>query len=191
MSQPQPTINMQQGASAVITHRVSTAQQAAYEQWLEEIGPVCRASAGMLDWHLIRPVAGYSETYSVIIRYDSEQHLKQWLASDIRRLLIAKIENLLSEKDSYQIKSGLDFWFVEETGKVLLPVRWKQFLLTWSAIFPLVSGVSLMLIPLMDKAGLPQNHFLHTFFITGVVVVLMVYMVMPRYTRLVRNWLHR
>lgn len=190
MSQPQPLMNAPHGASAVITHRVSEAQQAAYERWLEEIGPVCRASQGMLDWHLIRPIKGYTDTYTVVIRYDSEQHLKHWLASDIRQQLIAKAESLLSTKDSYQIKSGLDFWFVAETGKVLLPVRWKQFLLTWSAIFPLVSGVSLLMIPVMDKVGLPQNRLLHTFLITGVVVLLMVYVVMPRYTRLVRNWLH-
>ncbi len=189
MSQ-QPTPNMPHGASAVITHRVSAAQQPAYEQWLEEISPVCRASAGMLDWHLIRPIAGYTDTYTVVIRYDSEQHLKQWMSSDIRQQLIAKVEKLLNAKDSYQIKSGLDFWFVADTGKVLLPVRWKQFLLTWSAIFPLVSGVSLLMIPLMDQAGLPQNRLLHTFLITGVVVALMVYLVMPRYTKLVRNWLY-
>lgn len=190
MSQPPSSINMQHGASAVITHRVSADQQPAYEQWLQEIGPVCKASAGMLDWHLIRPIAGYTDTYTVVIRYDSEQHLKQWMASDIRQQLIAKVEKLLGAKDSYQIKSGLDFWFAAETGKVLLPVRWKQFLLTWSAIFPLVSGVSLLMIPVMDEVGIPDNRFLHTFLITGVVVLLMVYVVMPRYTKLVRNWLH-
>lgn len=190
MSQ-QDSIAMQHGASAIITHRVSEAQQAAYEQWLQEIGPACRASEGALDWHLIRPIAGYSDTYSVIIRYDTEQHLKQWMASANRQQLIAKIEHILTTKDSYQIKSGLDFLFVPEAAKALVPVRWKQFLLTWSAIFPLVSLCSLALIPLMDSIGLPQNTLLHTLVITGVVVMLMVYVVMPRYVKLVRNWLHR
>lgn len=190
MSQQPASLNLPHGASAVISHRVDLAQQPAYEQWLTEISAACKASAGMLDWHLIRPIAGYTDTYTVVIRYDSELHLKQWLSSDIRQQLIAKVESLLSAKDSYQIKSGLDFWFATETGKVLLPKRWKQFLLTWSAIFPLVSGVSFLMIPLMDQAGLPQSQLLHTFLITGVVVGLMVYVVMPRYTKLVRNWLH-
>jgi uncharacterized protein len=190
MSQ-QDSITMQHGASAIITHRVSEAQQAAYEQWLEEIGPACRASEGALDWHLIRPIAGYSDTYSVIIRYDSEQHLKQWMASPSRQQLIAKIEHILNAKDSYQIKSGLDFLFVPEAAKASVPVRWKQFLMTWSAIFPLVSLVSLGMIPLMDKVGFPQIYLLHTLVITGIVVMLMVYVVMPRYAKLMRNWLHR
>lgn len=190
MNQDNSSLAMQHGASAVITHRVSEAQQAAYEQWLEEIGPACRASQGLLDWHLIRPIAGYSDTYSVIIRYDSEHNLKQWMASASRQQLIAKIEHVLSAKDSYQIKSGLDFLFVPE-AKVAVPVRWKQFLLTWSAIFPLVSLVSLAILPLLDQLGFPQNRLLHTLVITGVVVMLMVYVVMPRYTKLVRNWLHR
>lgn len=191
MGQSQPPLNMQHGASAVITHRVSEAQQAAYEQWLEEIGPACRASEGVLDWHLIRPITGYSDTYSVIIRYDSEHHLKQWMASESRRQLIAKVESLLTGKDSYQIKSGLDFWFMPEVAAAKPPVRWKQFLITWSAIFPLVSLIPLVLVPLLRQAGLPANHALDTLLITGVVVALMVYVVMPRYTRLVRSWLFK
>lgn len=191
MTKGNSSFSMQQGASAVITHRVNEAQQAAYEEWLDEIGPACRASAGALDWHLIRPIAGYSDTYSVIIRYDSEHNLKQWMASENRQKLIAKVENLLNGKDSYQLKSGLDFLFVPEAVKVLAPVRWKQFLLTWSAIFPLVTLVTLLASPAMDWLDLPQNRVFHTFVITGIVVALMVYVVMPRYTRLVRGWLHR
>lgn len=45
-----------QGASVVITHHVSPALQAEYEIWLQEIGPLCRASEGLLDWHIIRPL---------------------------------------------------------------------------------------------------------------------------------------
>lgn len=190
MTQANTSLNMQ-GASVVITHKVSAAQQAAYEQWLEEIGPVCRASQGVLDWHLIRPVAGYTDTYSVIIRYDSEQHLKQWMESSQRQQLLAKVERLLAEKDRYQIRSGLDFLFVPEAAHIAVPVRWKQFLLTWSAIFPLVSLVPLALHPALRGLGLPASHLLDTLCVTGVVVALMVYVVMPRYTKWMRSWLHR
>lgn len=184
------TLPLQVGASAVITHRVSEAQQAAYEQWLQEIGAACRASEGVLDWHVIRPIAGYSETYSVIIRYDSEQHLKQWMDSEHRRRLISQVEALLTGQDSYQIKSGLDFWFTPVVAPTP-PVRWKQFLITWSAIFPLVSLLPLLLLPGLRQLGLPANHVLDTLLVTGVVVTLMVYVVMPRYTKLVRRWLFK
>lgn len=180
------------GASVVITHHVSPALQPEYEQWLQEVGPVCRSSAGLLDWHIIRPIAGYTDTYSVMIRYDTEQHLTQWLDSPARQALIAKAAHLLAGHEEYQISSGLDFLFMQaNAAPAKPPVRWKQFLLTWSAIFPLVSVVPLLVVPLLDAAGLPQNHVVHAFFVTAVVVALMVYVVMPRYVKLVRHWLHR
>lgn len=180
-----------QGASVVITHHVSPALQAEYERWLEEIGPLCRASEGLLDWHIIRPVAGYTDTYSVMIRYQTEQHLTQWLDSPARKAMIAKAAHLLAGQDEYQISSGLDFLFAQSNLPAAKPpVRWKQFLLTWSAIFPLVSVVPLLVVPLLDASGLPQSRVLHTFFVTGVVVALMVYVVMPRYSKLMRHWLH-
>lgn len=181
-----------QGASVVITHHVNPALQAEYETWLKEIGPVCRASAGLLDWHIIRPIAGYTDTYSVIIRYETEQHLTQWLDSAERQALIARAAHLLAGQEEYQISSGLDFLFMQaNAAPAKPPVRWKQFLLTWSAIFPLVSVVPWLVVPVLDAAGLPQSHVAHTFFVTAVVVALMVYVVMPRYTKLVRHWLHR
>jgi uncharacterized protein len=180
------------GASVVITHHVNPALQAEYETWLQEIGPVCRSSEGLLDWHIIRPIAGYTDTYSVMIRYETERPLKQWLDSPERQALIAKATHLLVGQEEYQVSTGLDFLFMQpDAAPAKPPVRWKQFLLTWSAIFPLVSVVPLLVVPVLDAAGLPQSHVTHTFFITAVVVALMVYVVMPRYVKLVRHWLHR
>lgn len=180
-----------QGASVVITHRVLEDKQPQYEAWLNEIGPVCKASKGLLDLHVIRPIKGISDTYTIMIRYDTEQHLKQWMASDARKQLIAKAQHLRAGNDDFYIKSGLDFWFAPEGAKAKIPVRWKQFLITWSAIYPLVSCLPLLLIPLFRWLGLPANHYIDVLIITAIVVWLMVYIVMPRYTKLVRNWLFK
>ncbi|MDP2247860.1 MAG: antibiotic biosynthesis monooxygenase, partial [Nitrosomonadales bacterium] len=173
------------------THRVNKEKQEQYEQWLEEIGPVCKATEGLLDLHVIRPVRGLSDTYSVIIRYDTEQHLKQWIHSDERNRLIAKAQDYLLAPDTYQIKSGLDFWFMPDGAKAKIPVKWKQFLVTWSAIYPLVIGVPLVLLPLFRWLNIPEQHYIDSLFLTAIVVFLMVYIVMPRYTKLVRNWLFK
>ena len=177
------------GASVVITHRVSTDKQALYESWLNEIGPLCKAAPGLLDYHIIRPVAGLSDTYSIFIRYDNEQNLRTWMDSEHRKKLIAKIEGQLIGQDTYQIKSGLDFWFVPEGAKAKIPVRWKQFLITWSAIYPLVLGVPLIVLPAFNLLHAPRNHYLDVLAITAIIVYLMVYVVMPRYTKLVKSWL--
>lgn len=179
------------GATVVINHRVRPDQQNQYDTWLNEIGPICRASVGLLDWQIIRPIAGITETYTVVIRFDTIANLKTWMNSPTRKRLIEQVRPLLAKDDAFFISSGLDFWFVPEGAQAKIPVRWKQFLLTWSVIYPLVLAVPMILAWPLQRLGVAQHHYLSTLCITGSVVFLMVYVVMPRYTRLVKSWLFR
>jgi hypothetical protein len=113
------------------------------------------------------------------------------MSSEHRNRLIEKVKPILAKDDDFFIKSGLDFWFTPEGARAKVPVRWKQFLVTWSAIYPLVLVVPLIVLPLLRLLGIPQHHYLDTLLISGSVVSLMVYFVMPRYTKFVKRWLFR
>ena len=178
-----------EGATVVITHRVSNGKQAGYDEWLDEIGPICRRSVGLLDWQIIRPVPGITATYTVILRYDTAANLQGWMDSPERKRLIEKVRPLLAHDDDFFIRSGLDFWFTPEGAKAKVPVRWKQFLITWSAIYPLALAIPLAISPVLRLMGVPEVRYFDTLFVTIVVVYLMVYLVMPRYTKLVQRWL--
>lgn len=178
-----------EGATVVITHRVREDKHADYERWLNEIAPLCKASPGHLDWHIVRPISGMSETYTVIIRFDNKVHLQGWMESPTRTRLIEKVQSLLVTGDDFFISSGLDFWFAPAGAKAKVPVRWKQYLVTWSAIYPLVLVVPLVVAPLLRLLDVPDNRLLTTLVVTGTVVFLMVYVVMPRYTKLLKRWL--
>jgi antibiotic biosynthesis monooxygenase (ABM) superfamily enzyme len=180
---------VEQGATVVITHRVRDGQHAGYEAWLKEVSPTCRAAAGHIDLQIIRPIAGLTSTYTIVIRFDSHEHLVSWMHSPQRKSLIEKAAPLLANKDDFYIRSGLDFWFTPEGAKAKVPVRWKQFLVTWSAIFPLVLVVPLAVTPALRGLGVPANRYVDTLVITGVIVSLIIYVVMPRYTKLVQRWL--
>ncbi len=178
-----------QGATAVITHRVQQHKQAEYQVWLDEIGPLCKASVGLLDWHIVRPVAGLTEAYTVIIRFDTPENLGKWMHSPVRARLIDKVKPILVSGDDFFVSSGLDYWFTPGGANATVPVRWKQLLVTWSAIYPLVLGSTWALELLMHELGAPNYRLLDTLVGTGIVVFLMVYIVMPRYTKLIRRWL--
>lgn len=180
-----------EGATAVITHRVREGMNAAYEAWLAEIGPISRASPGHIDWQIIRPIAGLTGSYTIVIRFDTEVHLRQWMESDVRARFIEQVRPLLAAADHYSIHGGLDFWFLPEGALAKPPTRWKQFLVTWSAIFPLVFAAPLVVGPVLRAVGLPAHRVIDTLFGSATVVMLMVYVVMPRYTKLVRGWLFR
>lgn len=117
--------------------------------------------------------------------------MQSWLDSGERQRLIEKVQPLLVSGDRYTVRSGLEFLFTSEAPAATAPVRWKQWLVTWSVIYPLVLGVPVVLAPLMRALGLPDNPYLGALMVTGTIVGLMVYVVMPRYTRLVHAWLFR
>jgi antibiotic biosynthesis monooxygenase (ABM) superfamily enzyme len=176
-------------ATVVITHRVCSEKHADYEKWLDEITPFCKATPGYLDWHLIEPIPGLSETYTIIIRFDTNAHLKDWMDSQTRARLIEQVQPLLVTGDDFFISSGLDFWFTPAGAKAKVPARWKQALTTWSAIYPLVLCVPLVVMPVLQYLQIPNNKFITTFVLTAIIVCLMVYVIMPRYTKLIQRWL--
>lgn len=186
-----PDVAPEEGATAVITHRVRDDKHPEYENWMQEIGPLCMAAPGNLDLHIVRPVPGLTDTFTIIIRFDTHAHLQQWLESPTRRRMIDKAQPMLVAGDDFHISSGLDFWFASKQSDAKVPIKWKQLLVTWSAIYPLVMFVPPLVVPSLRTAGLPEYRFIDTAIVTGIVVTLMVYIVMPRYTRLIHRWLYK
>lgn len=180
---------LESGATVVITHRIDRANSMAYETWLAEIIPICKSYPGHLGTIVIRPNSDEVSTYTIVIRFDSEAHLRAWTTSEDRRRLLDKVKSLLLDDDKFSVSSGLDFWFTPEQVKAKIPKRWKQFLITWSAIYPLVVLISKLAGELIHKFSVPDNFYLRMLVITGLVVTMMVYVVMPRYTKLVHKWL--
>ncbi|WP_414585530.1 hypothetical protein [Scytonema sp. PCC 10023] len=66
------------------------------------------------------------------------------------------------------------------------PPRYKVFLLTWLAIYPLITGIFLLFGKHLSLLPLP----IRTLLLTGVLVYLMTYIVMPRLMALFHNWLY-
>jgi hypothetical protein len=185
-------LNMEnQGASVVITHHILEGKQAEYEKWLDLIGPVVRHSTGNIDWQIIRPIPNLTYSYTVVIRFDTIENLKHWMYSEERKELINKATPLFTKDDHYDIKTGLDFLFTSDDNAIKVPVRWKQYLATWSAIYVLSNLVSPLILPLLRGLHLPGNRFVDSFFVSALIVFLMIYLVMPNYTKLIKKWLYR
>ena len=94
---PDPVQSAGEGATVVITHRVRPDRHADYDTWVADIAPLCRAAPGNLDWHMVRPIAGLSDTYTVIVRFDTLEHLTGWMESPVRQQLIDRVRPLLRE----------------------------------------------------------------------------------------------
>ena len=135
-------------STVFITHRVQEGGQADYEEWAGKSAPLSKASPGLLDRHIVPPIPGVSDSYTVVLRFDTREHLQQWMQSPARSRLIEKVQPLFA-----------DFWFIPEDAKVKEPLRWKQYLVTWSAIYPLVTSVTLVVRRLLpNKSALKRRE---------------------------------
>ncbi|MCA3272865.1 MAG: antibiotic biosynthesis monooxygenase [Roseomonas sp.] len=170
--------------TGIIVHHPRTDARTAYEAWLTDISETCRRFPGYLSTDVIRPV-GSQPNYTIIIRFAGIEALRAWTESPERREALQLIEPSLERADRYAIRTGLDFWFAPPM--VQPPKSWKQYLMTLSAIFPLTVFVPWALGPLLDGVPLLASKAV----VAAVIVALMVYAIMPRYTRLVSRWLYR
>ena len=171
----------------IITHTIKAGEAARYEAWLTEMLSAVSRAPGYLGREVFRPAPG-RRTYTSILRFDTDDHLHAWAASEARYALISRVSDLLTTGDVHEIRTGIDFWFTPEGATP--PKAWKQFLLVLSAIYPLSLLMPFLFTPLFRVAPPLTHPLLRGLCIAAVVVGVMTFVVMPRYTRLVQRWLY-
>lgn len=159
-----------------------------YEAWLKQIIPIAQSYDGHKGVNIIRPT-GHQTDYTIVLHFESIDKLKGWLDSQDRKNLIEKVLPLLDRDEKIDIHTGFEFWFTPPQTKKH-PAAYKQFLITSSAIYPLTLIVPWALSHGFDILEISDLHALKGFLTAITIVALMVYAIMPRYTRLVSSWLY-
>ena len=173
--------------TTVIRHRPRPEAVARYEAWLKEIIPVAQGFAGHRGVNVIRPHAP-GGAYTIVLHFDSDAHLRDWLDSPQRAQLLAKMKDDLHDQESIEIETGFEFWF--SPPPAAKPARpWKQFLLTLSAIFPLSLLAPFAADPIFRLAPALVGWGWRQLVLAALIVAAMVWVVMPRYTRFAAKWL--
>jgi antibiotic biosynthesis monooxygenase (ABM) superfamily enzyme len=173
-----------------IQHHVLSNAQPQYEAWLSEIMPVAQSFAGHLGINVIRPAHG-TDVYTMVLRFDTDEHLRDWVDSETRRSLIARVQPFLAADEKIDIITGLEYWFTPQGPAPKKASPFKQFLVTLSAIFPLTVIVPLCLTPLFKLVPVLGMPIISNFIVAMIIVFLMTYVIMPRYTKLIAGWLFR
>ncbi|WP_420146737.1 antibiotic biosynthesis monooxygenase [Spirosoma sp.] len=181
-------IKADSAVTTIIVQRPLRQQIQAYENWLTEIVPLAQQAAGHRGVNVIRP-HGQSDEYTIVLHFDSEVNLRNWLDSSNRKRMIEKVRPMLNEDEKIDIKTGLEFWFTPPQSPKKAP-PYKQFLVTLSAIFPLSYFIPQLLAPAVQEVPFLSIPLLKSFLTSSIIVALMTFVIMPRYVRLVAKWLY-
>ena len=184
-----------QGVTSVIRHTVKPGAEAEYEAWLKNLASIGHTFPGHRGANIIRPPEG-SHTYTIILRFDTVEHLQSWLNSDVRRRLGDEAKPLLARRTEVDIQTGLDFWFTPPASPTSLTAQpkqakpYKQFLVVLSAIYPLTLLVHWLLTPLAQAVPIFGEAYIRGLLDAVIIVGFLTFLIMPHYTRLLARWLY-
>ncbi|ELS05384.1 hypothetical protein Xen7305DRAFT_00051270 [Xenococcus sp. PCC 7305] len=173
--------------TVVISRQVKPGCEAAFEKFISGITAAAMTFEGHLGANIFRPQTPEHHEYQIIFKFDRASNLRIWQESECRRQWLARAESLRLEAPTIKVITGLETWFTLPSPKPIIPPpRYKMAVITLLAIFPLVQLANVILVPLFRS--LPA--ILGGLITTGIIVLLMTYVVMPRMTKLFSHWLY-
>ncbi|MFM7603542.1 MAG: hypothetical protein ACKO7R_20470 [Pseudanabaena sp.] len=186
MSQPQNPFN-DPSVTVVISRRVKPECKAEFELFLSGITDACEKFHGYLGSNIFPPVNSEDPEYRIIFKFDRLSNLRNWEASPERKYWFDIAESLTISPPQIQVLTGLETWFtLSGNPSITPPPRYKMTVVTWLAVFPLITFISLILkqqlaiLPLVFRVAI----------ITAIAVPTMSYLVMPQMTKLFSGWLY-
>ena len=172
--------------TVLYSRRVKPGREAAFEAWAHGIVAASRQFPGHLGASVL-DVPG-SREYHILFSFADRKSLRAWLDSEERRRWLARVGELIEADQGLQQLTGLETWFKLPGSNVPTmkpPPRWKMWLVSIVAVYPLVLGFQVLVVPRM--AGLPLP--LRALSFPLVLLTLMTFVVMPVVTRVLRRWL--
>ena len=168
------------------SRRVKPGREADFEAWARGILAAARQFPGHLGASVLD--APGSRERHILFSFADRKSLRAWLDSEERRRWLARVEELLETDRGLQQLTGLETWFKLPGSTVPTmkpPPRWKMWLVSLVAVYPLVFAFQALLVPRM--AGLPLP--LRALVFPLVLLTLMTFVVMPVVTRVLHRWL--
>ncbi len=173
--------------TATITQRIDPACEQAYEGLLAGIHAEAKAFGGFVRREVVKSRAGQHLEYTHIIHFNSEDTLRRWEHSPQRHKWLTRMSDMAAHTTPLQVLTGLETWFTLSADHAIVPPpRYKMAIVTWLAIFPLITLLSYAMAPVAGSVPMVVRTFVSTL----VLVPLMTYVVMPRMTRLFQRWLY-
>jgi antibiotic biosynthesis monooxygenase (ABM) superfamily enzyme len=162
-------------------------RRAEFEEWISGLIELAARFPGYLGAVVFRPIDPDDTAYRVVFKFDSAGNLKRWEHSKERRECLHRGEPLQQGPLEMQVLTGLEAWFAlpAKEGRPP-PPRHKMAVVTWLAVYPLLTTIFFVLGSFLVQLPLP----LRTLLMTLIMVPTMFYVVMPGMTRLFVKWLY-
>jgi antibiotic biosynthesis monooxygenase (ABM) superfamily enzyme len=127
-------------ASVLITYQVTAGEEAEFLKWQRRIQTAQARFPGFVRHKIERPVPGVHDDWLVVLSFDSEPHLQDWLDSAERKALIGQGGRFGDKFKVSHSNHGFDFWFPAGTAPPSMTAHgiFKSNLLVLLMLYPIV-----------------------------------------------------
>lgn len=172
--------------TVVVSRRVRKGQESAFENASARMTEIAATFKGYLGASLFRPANPNDPEYRIVFKFDNREHLELWQTSPERQRLLEAFEPLLEAPSRVEVVGGIVPWFtLPGQNPVQPPPKYKMTVVSWLALYPTVTMIFWLFGKPLEVMPLP----LRTLLVTAVVMVIMSYVLMPRFTRWFAPWL--
>ena len=173
--------------SVVITRRVKSGCETAYEALLHGLLEDTKGFSGFQGGQVLRPRSPDRLEYQITLHFENRQAKERWARSEERRRWVDGMKEL-ADTPVVTTLTGLEGWFtLPSEGRTKTAPRYKTAFLVWLAVFPTV----LVFSALLSRLPLELPNVLSVFVVTALAIPVVVYILVPVLTRLVGSWLYR
>ena len=179
----------QHASGMVVSTRVKPGHEREYRAWQYRIDAEAARFPGFLGNEVFPPVSGLQDEWVVLVRFDSPEHLQNWLVSDVRKLLVEEAARLWDEARIASFSGAFPGWFgagSTRSGSVTLPPDWKQAMIVLLVLYPTVMLLTHFLSPSLASLPLALSMFIGNL----VSVALLTWLLMPLANRVFGFWLN-
>lgn len=171
--------------TVVVARRARRGRVTEFEEALRGATESAKRFPGHHGTAVFRPGDPDSGEYRVVLFFDSQADADDWSRSRDRRTWLGPLDALSSEPPTLHHETGMEAWFTEPSDGTQGAPRHKVLGMTWSAAFPLITLLFLVFGGILEQLPL----LLRTALLSGTLLTLMTYVVMPRVKALYRPWL--
>jgi antibiotic biosynthesis monooxygenase (ABM) superfamily enzyme len=171
-----------------IARKIKPGFEKDYETWEKAIIKKAASFPGYMGTSFLKPNSATKHRYIIIYRFDSYENACAWEDSEIRKKWLEKVDPMLVEKPEHQKKTGLEVWFELPEIETSKPApRYKMAIVLTVTLYILSVGINIILKPVLKDVPLPVNILI----VLIINVILMTWVIMPKVTYWLRNWLYR
>lgn len=181
-----PASSHPRGVTLVISWAVDPGKEEQFESLTHEIAAHARRFCGHDGVTWLRPHAGQGNYHS-ILRFTDEERLTAWVQLPEREEWLRRVHDIAHEVSASPVQTtGTETWFSLPEQPVKAPPKWKATLVTMLGAYPVAFGINWLLSPQLTGWPLPLRALAFPL----VAAPLLTFLIMPRLSRLLRNWLY-